>query len=108
MQKSAKTGYWVGILVSFIAVVVISLPGGKKLLASGPMNTGHEGLNCRSCHVPAPGTTRQQIQANFKHLIRLRPESADFGYSPVSNENCLSCHDRPNDKQQVSRFLEPR
>lgn len=32
----------------------------------------------------------------------------DFGRQDVSNENCLNCHERPNDRHPVYRFLEPR
>src|SRR6187401_720798 len=108
MQKTAKIGYLIGILLSAVIVLFISLPGEKGLLASGPMNTGHEALECRSCHLPAPGTMRQQIQANFKYLLGRRESEADFGYRPVSNDTCIDCHDRPNDRHPVSRFLEPR
>ena len=32
----------------------------------------------------------------------------DFGHQVVTNENCLACHERPNDRHPVYRFLEPR
>jgi hypothetical protein len=108
MQRPAKIGYWVGIVISAVTVIVFSLPGMERDLASGRMNTGHEALDCRSCHLTAPGTMRQQVQAKFKNWVGMRDSSADFGYLPVSNENCLECHARPNDKHPVSRFLEPR
>lgn len=108
MQKSAKIGYLAGLAISAIVTIIISLPVEKTLLAKGPMNTGHEGLDCRSCHLPAPGSARQQLQAKVKYLFGLRKETANFGYLPVSNEACLDCHVRPNDRHPVSRFLEPR
>jgi hypothetical protein len=108
MQKSAKIGYLVGTALSIVVAIIISLPGEKTLLAKGAMNTGHEALNCYSCHLVAPGTTRQQLQAKVKYLIGVRKENVNFGYLPVSNEACLDCHARPNDRHPVSRFLEPR
>lgn len=84
------------------------LPAGEWLHAKGPMNTGHETLACASCHKNAPGSFRQQIQANLRHALGLRAASATFGRLPVGNENCLACHERPNDRHPVYRFLEPR
>lgn len=72
------------------------------------MNTGHEDLKCKSCHKPAPGTVRQQLQANLRYVLGLRETAADFGQQDVGNEICLGCHDRPKDRHPVYRFLEPR
>lgn len=74
----------------------------------GPMNTGHEDLKCSACHKDAPGTARQQIQANLQFVLGKRQNSADFIHAPVSNKECLECHERPNDNHPVYRFLEPR
>ena len=72
------------------------------------MNIGHEKLACESCHTPAPGTTRQQVQANVRYLLGLRKTAADFGNRDVTNSDCLACHERPFDRHPVFRFNEPR
>lgn len=72
------------------------------------MNVGHEHLECGSCHRPAPGTTRQQLQANVRTALGLRAAYVDFGMRAVGNADCRSCHDRPDDRHPVHRFLEPR
>jgi hypothetical protein len=72
------------------------------------MNSGHEQLACNDCHRPAPGTVRQQLQANARYLLGSRGHAADFGERAVSNVDCLSCHERPFDRHPVYRFKEPR
>lgn len=72
------------------------------------MNSGHETLACAQCHQAAQGTARQQIQANIDHLLGRRAHPADFAFRPVGNQDCLACHDRPDDRHPVFRFLEPR
>jgi hypothetical protein len=74
----------------------------------GPMNIGHTALTCQSCHKPATGTARQQIQANAKYLLGLRGTPVNFRYQKVTNSICLACHQRPNDRHPVFRFFEPR
>lgn len=80
----------------------------KKWLSPGSANTGHENLICSDCHRESDGTTRQQIQANVKHSLGLRKHDVNFQLNPVTNEQCLDCHDRENDKHPVQRFNEPR
>lgn len=72
------------------------------------MNTGHESLACDSCHRPADGTIRQQLQANVKYWLGMRKTEADFGNKDVGNADCLQCHERPFDRHPVFRFNEPR
>lgn len=72
------------------------------------MNTGHDTVSCMSCHTPAPGTFRQQIQANTRYMLSMRETGVDFGHRPVQNEQCLTCHQRSDDAHPVFRFLEPR
>lgn len=76
--------------------------------AKGPMNTGHETLACGDCHAQAPGNFRQQVQAKLNYALGLRETPATFGRKPVGNGECLACHERPNDRHPVYRFLEPR
>jgi hypothetical protein len=87
---------------------VLLAPPQEQAQAPGPMNVGHERLACDSCHVPAEGTTRQQLQANARHLLGLRKTPVDFGAKDVENGDCLACHERPFDRHPVFRFNEPR
>jgi hypothetical protein len=95
-------------MVGLLGLAVLLLPAYDKFHARGPMNSGHDTLKCESCHQDAPGSLRQQIQANLRYALRLRERLADFSHQDVSNENCLGCHERPNDRHPVYRFLEPR
>jgi ferredoxin-NADP reductase len=100
------------IITGFFLVLILNIytvySNEQALLCKGPMNKGHEKLTCNNCHAEAPGTTRQQIQANFKSLIGLREQPVDFGLKNVGNSQCLSCHERPTDRHPTHRFLEPR
>jgi len=89
-------------------VLVLTISVGQQFLIPGPRNPGHEDLECDYCHQRSPGTFRQQIQANIRYLIGLRPEVADFGRQDVTNKVCLACHERANDRHPVYRFFEPR
>jgi hypothetical protein len=77
------------------------------LHVKGPMNAGHGDLSCESCHRPAPGTIRQQLQASARHSLGLREQPVEFGSNPVASEHCQRCHLRPNDLHPVSRFFDP-
>ncbi len=89
-------------------LMLLSVSWGEKFLMPGPKNVGHQSLKCEYCHIKAPGTFRQQIQANVRYLFVLRSQPVDFGHKKVSNETCLRCHQRPNDRHPVYRFYEPR
>ena len=107
-RQRQNIGYLVGITFSLIFIFILLLPSQQKWHVKGPMNTGHEELNCQSCHRPAPGTMRQQIQANTRYFLGIRNTPVDFGYQDVSNTVCLECHQRPNDRHPVFRFVEAR
>jgi hypothetical protein len=81
---------------------------GQHVLAHGPLLAKHQGTACASCHFPAPGSTRQQIQAELRYLPGLRATPVDFGYQPVQSAQCLTCHERANDRHPIYRFREPR
>lgn len=108
LRRRQNLGYAVGAVAGTLALVALLLPVREAWLARGPMNSGHETLACDFCHQPAPGTLRQQLQANLRHLAGWRRTSADFGREDVTNETCLACHERPDDRHPVYRFLEPR
>lgn len=96
-----------GYLAAFLTVIGLSglfMDFNKK----GPMNVGHENISCDDCHQKAPGTLRQQLQSKVSYLLETRQTDAVFGHLPVSNQDCLFCHERANDPHPVYRFIEPR
>lgn len=107
-RRRQTTGFVCGSFVGLGLAAFLALPGQEGLLRRGPMNTGHEELACGQCHERAPGTLRQQLQANARHLLGWRESGADFGFRDVGNGVCLDCHERPNDRHPVFRFVEPR
>lgn len=107
-RRRQRLGLAVGIVVGILVTAVLVMPGQESLHARGPMNAGHEDLDCGSCHLQAAGTVRQQIQAITRHSLGMREVAADFGLERVGNRVCLDCHERPNDRHPVFRFNEPR
>lgn len=107
-RKRQVIGALVGFVATCIAYVWLSLPQNEALVSLGPMNTGHENLECIDCHTPARGNAFQQIEANFYHLIGQRDHPVQFGTKNVDTRKCQGCHDRPNDRHPVHRFKEPR
>ncbi|PWJ42865.1 cytochrome c3 family protein [Sediminitomix flava] len=101
-------GFAVGLFITSICYVVLSLPINEQFLSKGPMNTGHEELSCESCHTPSRGNTFQQLQANIMFTVGLRKTEANFGSENVDNKKCLECHERANDRHPLHRFEEPR
>ncbi|MCP4808465.1 MAG: (2Fe-2S)-binding protein [Proteobacteria bacterium] len=96
-------------LAAAMGLAVLFAPPLEDLLASGPENTGHDGLECADCHLEAPGTTRQQLQANTQWLLGSRETPADFVHGPVDNDACEDCHDRDGeDRHPPFRFREAR
>ncbi len=108
MRPSAKFGYQLGAVLGLVLLVVFFLPNLESFHTLGPANTGHDGLACQDCHVPAVGTARQQMQANSQYWLGLRASSVDFQHQTVSNSQCLACHVNPKDAHPVHRFHEPR
>jgi hypothetical protein len=107
-RRRQNIGYAVGASVGLICLIAYLLPGQEWLHVRGPMNIGHDDFRCKSCHVSAPGTIRQQLQATVSYWLGRRATPVDFGHKDVTNEVCLGCHERPNDRHPVYRFLEPR
>ncbi|NLR90777.1 cytochrome c3 family protein [Flammeovirga agarivorans] len=97
-----------GIFITSIAYVVLSHPANEEYLSKGPLNTGHEELQCSSCHTTAKGNVFQQMQANIMFSVGLRRSEANFGTENVDNNKCLACHERENDRHPLHRFEEPR
>jgi hypothetical protein len=108
LRKRQFLGAVIGVIVSFLLVFILTLESSEQYVSIGPMNTGHQDLNCFSCHADAKGNLMQQIQSNISHLAGTRPESVDFGTKDVTVDNCLQCHERKNDRHPTYRFSEPR
>jgi len=107
-SRRRQIGVALGAIGAAFVLLVVVVGSGEHLRAPGSMNVGHEGLACDDCHRPAPGSVRQQLQANARYLLGLREEPADFGNRRVRSGDCLQCHVRPADRHPVFRFNEPR
>jgi hypothetical protein len=108
VDRRRRIGSVFGFCLAVGALGYLFLPDQKHFSAPGVMNTGHETIGCDSCHRSAPGTVRQQLQADVRYLAGLRKSPADFGMREVLNKDCLACHERPFDRHPVFRFNEPR
>lgn len=107
-RKRQALGMAIGVAVGMPVVLHLVSDDGRDHVAHGPLNTGHEQLDCSNCHIDAPGTLRQQLQANARYLLGLRQSPVTIGTKPVNDQSCLECHERPNDRHPTFRFLEPR
>ncbi len=103
-----RIGVVSGLVVGAAVVMFLNLPGRERFHAPGPMNTGHATLACESCHQPAAGSIRQQLQTVARQWIGVEAAAVDLGFQQVTNDRCLACHERPDDRHPVFRFLEPR
>ena len=95
-------------IASLVILILLFSPLAKPYLIGGPMLTGHENLKCIACHKDAPGTLRQQLQANTQYLLGTRDKFTSVGFRPAENKECIHCHARPNDRHPVYRFQEPK
>ncbi|MEM7050807.1 MAG: cytochrome c3 family protein [Acidobacteriota bacterium] len=107
-RRRQRLGWLSGSIGATLVAAVLFVPGQESFHALGPMNTGHAEVQCSACHVKAPGTFRQQMQANARFALGLRSEPADFGLQNVNHDACIDCHQRDNDRHPVFRFNEPR
>lgn len=103
-----RLGIATGLVLGAITVACLSAPGLEHLHAPGPMNTGHEGVACESCHREAPGTVRQQLQRAARTMAGIETGAVDVGFRRVTDDACTACHDRADDRHPAFRFLEPR
>lgn len=101
-------GFIFGTLFGLLLLLVLIAPQNERLHVLGPMTIGHESFKCKTCHSDSTGTLRQQLQANVRYWLNLRSSSVEIGKQHVSNETCLKCHNRPNERHPVYRFNEPR
>ncbi len=107
-RRRHRYGAVAGCAFAIAGLSALATPVARHLKAVGPMNVGHETLACTDCHRRAPGSLRQQLQANLRFAMGQRTVPASMGRLPIGNGACLSCHDRPEDRHPVFRFMEPR
>lgn len=103
-----RLAYAAGSVAALAAGAALLVPDNTTLHTPGPLIEAHAKVSCESCHRSAPGTLRQQLSANARWLAGLRDAPAEIGAEPVDNSACRACHDRPDDRHPVFRFLEPR
>ena len=108
MRSYVRMGYLSGTVLSILLLYFLFLPETHSLRAPGDFNTGHEDMPCMECHEEAPGSARQQIQANLQYLFGSRNDYVTFNFHTPDNKDCLACHERENDTHNVYRFNEPR
>ena len=108
LRKRQFFGILIGTIIGVSIFFFYTLESSEEYISLGPMNTGHEDLSCVTCHADANGNLVQQLQSNVSHTFGARKNGADFGTQDVTADNCLQCHDRPNDRHPTYRFEEPR
>lgn len=107
MKRASRR--WLGLATGLVlGAVAVAWSSTHGLHRPGPMNTGHGELACDACHRGAPGTVRQQLQNTVRDALAAAAQPVDIGYRRVGNDECLACHERPEDRHPVFRFLEPR
>jgi len=108
LRKRQYIGSAIGVGIGILIYILLPLKASEDFLSLGPMNTGHEGMSCNTCHTDAKGSMVQQISSNMQYAFGMRKKSVEFGTQDVDNKKCLACHERSNDRHPTHRFLEPR
>lgn len=102
MSGRRRSGYLAGAVAVVGLLILLSTPDAQWLQAAGRPTPGHEGLACEACHVPAPGTFRQQVQAGVRYLLGMRGSPVAIGKAPVEDARCEACHERPGDRHPLA------
>lgn len=108
LNAARRRAYLLGAAVALPLIWVLASPDRSWVQAAGAATPGHGALACDACHVAAPGTFRQQVQAGARYLLGLREAPATIGMAPVSDARCLACHDRPGDRHPLATLSESR
>ena len=101
MTETRMFSYIIALGASLCAVLFFARADREAARAPGPETPGHGELDCASCHLEAPGTLRQQLQALSRYYLGLRADRVELGHEPVSNSACVACHDTPDDLHPV-------
>ncbi len=108
LPKLRLFAFIIAVPIAVLGLLILLSDMPKTLIAHGPIQAGHEDVDCSGCHVQSAGTYRQQIQANVLYILGQRKQPVDFGYGPVTSVQCLDCHERKNERHPIYRFREPR
>lgn len=107
LSPEQRVAYRWGLVLAILGGVGLLLPGRESWHAAGPHNIGHSKIECRECHAPAPGNFAGQAFKNVLYAVGLSDSATHFVYVPAGNEECLACHDNPDDRHPVADFLQP-
>ncbi len=107
LTPEQQAAYGLGLIVAAIGVVVLLLPGRESWHAAGPQNVGHTKVECNECHTPAPGSFIGQAFNNMMYAVGISESATPFIYKPAENEQCLACHENPDDRHPVAKFMKP-
>lgn len=107
LTREQQVAYGWGVVLAAIGAVLLLSPGRESWHAAGPPNVGHTRIECGECHAPAPGNFAGQALQNVMHAVGLSDSATHFVYEPAGNEQCLACHENPDDRHPVADFLEP-
>ncbi len=99
-----KAPLWIGALLSLTLLAAFNTPQQEQFLSPGGDREMHEGMRCDQCHESAPGTIRQQVQANLQHWLGFRNNGASFITEAVDSVDCQDCHEMPNNRHPYHRF----
>lgn len=108
MNKLRATALAISVPFLLYGLIFLFTEKDDEFFSTGTIQHAHQDLVCADCHVESKGTVRQQIQANVKYALGKREHPADFGFQDVTSVQCLTCHERPNDRHPIYRFREPR
>jgi hypothetical protein len=108
LRKRQFIGGIIGVIIGVSTFFILTLEANEEYISIGPMNLGHQEVSCIACHADAKGNLLEQVQSNISHATGARKNGVDFGTQDVTVNNCLECHDRPNDRHPNHRFSEPR
>lgn len=107
-MRTRPLAYVLGVGLAASAGAALTRPQLATFHAKGPLGPWHENVACEACHRPAPGSLRQQLQANLRYALGWRKAPVAFGTQPVDNQACVDCHVRSDDRHPTHLFLEPR
>ena len=108
MKTRQKRAFFSALVLSTAIMIVLMHPANSSLHQLGQMNPGHDKLRCEACHQQEIGTLRQRLRANVISLINFRAPSFSIMNKPVTNTECLQCHQRDDDRHPTYRFNEPK
>ena len=108
MQTRQKRAFISALVLSTTIMIILMHPANSSLNQLGQMNPGHDNLRCIACHLQEIGTLRQRLRANVMNLIDSRKPSFAIMNKPVTNKECMQCHQRDDDRHPTYRFNEPK